>query len=150
MTVPFQNKLTSPSLYYRGYIQCLKTTIYIKTPSPHLRTTQWEDPRVQIKKASNLPLPPGWEERYTLDNTKYFVDHNTRSTTFQDPRVAISATSSGIHYERSYRWKVCLCLICFLVSSEYRGSLIALFFGCYLAEMLLIVLIIERESKCYK
>lgn len=69
------------------------------------RTTQWEDPRVQIKKASNLPLPPGWEERYTLDNTKYFVDHNTRSTTFQDPRVAISATSSGIHYERSYRWK---------------------------------------------
>ena len=70
------------------------------------RTTQWEDPRVQIKKASNLPLPPGWEERYTGDGTKYFVDHNTRSTTFQDPRVAISATSSGIHYERSYRWKV--------------------------------------------
>jgi len=69
------------------------------------RTTQWEDPRVQIKKASNLPLPPGWEERYTPDGTKYFVDHNTRSTTFQDPRVAISATSSGIHYERSYRWK---------------------------------------------
>jgi len=72
------------------------------------RTTQWEDPRVQIKKASNLPLPPGWEERYTGDGTKYFVDHNTRSTTFQDPRVAISTTGSsgiGIQYERSYRWK---------------------------------------------
>ena len=29
------------------------------------------------------PLPPGWEMRYTDDNHKYFVDHNTRSTTFQ-------------------------------------------------------------------
>jgi len=24
--------------------------------------------------------------RYTADGVRYFVDHNTRSTTFQDPR----------------------------------------------------------------
>ena len=28
------------------------------------------------------PLPPGWEMRYTEEWHKYFVDHNTRSTTF--------------------------------------------------------------------
>ena len=32
------------------------------------------------------PLPPGWEMRLTQDGRMYFVDHNTRSTTFQDPR----------------------------------------------------------------
>lgn len=32
------------------------------------------------------PLPEGWEMRYTGDGVRYFVDHNTRSTTFQDPR----------------------------------------------------------------
>lgn len=32
------------------------------------------------------PLPPGWEIRLTEDGIRYFVDHNTRTTTFQDPR----------------------------------------------------------------
>lgn len=32
------------------------------------------------------PLPEGWEMRYTAEGVRYFVDHNTRTTTFQDPR----------------------------------------------------------------
>ena len=32
------------------------------------------------------PLPEGWEMRYTSEGVRYFVDHNTKSTTFQDPR----------------------------------------------------------------
>ena len=32
------------------------------------------------------PLPPGWEMRFTAEGVRYFVDHNTRTTTFQDPR----------------------------------------------------------------
>ena len=31
-------------------------------------------------------MPPGWEMRITDDGVHYFVDHNTRTTTFQDPR----------------------------------------------------------------
>lgn len=31
-------------------------------------------------------LPPGWEMKYTSERVRYFVDHNTRTTTFQDPR----------------------------------------------------------------
>ena len=34
-------------------------------------------------------LPPGWEERRTPDGEPYYVDHNTRSTSWLDPRPAI-------------------------------------------------------------
>ena len=45
------------------------------------KTTQWEDPRLSM--AEQLPLPVGFEIRYTDQGVKYFVDHNTRTTTFQ-------------------------------------------------------------------
>lgn len=32
------------------------------------------------------PLPPGWEIKRTPEGLKYFVDHNTKTTTFVDPR----------------------------------------------------------------
>ncbi|WZH43631.1 E3 ubiquitin ligase hula [Fusarium acuminatum] len=31
-------------------------------------------------------LPPGWEQRWTPEGRPYFVDHNTRTTTWVDPR----------------------------------------------------------------
>lgn len=33
------------------------------------------------------PLPDGWDIRHASDGTPYFVDHNTKSTTWNDPRV---------------------------------------------------------------
>ena len=45
------------------------------------KTTQWEDPRRSM--VDQLPLPQGWERRFTEQGVKYFVDHNTRTTTFQ-------------------------------------------------------------------
>jgi hypothetical protein len=35
-------------------------------------------------------LPPGWEERFTPEARPYYVDHNTRATTWVDPRRQIS------------------------------------------------------------
>lgn len=32
------------------------------------------------------PLPPGWEVRYDKYNRRYYVDHNTRSTTWERPQ----------------------------------------------------------------
>ena len=63
----------------------------------------------------------GWEMRMTEDGMRYFVDHNTRSTTFQDPRPGAAAATNGaaggaagakgaygvpVQYERSFRWKL--------------------------------------------
>ena len=45
------------------------------------KITQWEDPRRSM--ADQLPLPKGWEIRFTEDNKRYFIDHNTKTTTFK-------------------------------------------------------------------
>jgi atrophin-1 interacting protein 5 (WW domain-containing E3 ubiquitin protein ligase 1) len=59
------------------------------------------------------PLPNGWEMRWTEDGVRYFVDHNTRTTTFDDPRPGAILIPGGkgaayapIQYERSFRWKL--------------------------------------------
>ena len=91
------------------------------------RTTQWEDPRTQGQMQVGMivimrmmvmmvmqeePLPTGWEMRHTEDGVKYFVDHNSRSTTFSDPRPGASkdgpkgAYGVPAQYERSFRWKL--------------------------------------------
>jgi len=51
--------------------------------------------------------------RYTEQGVKYFVDHNSRTTTFQDPRKPVEGGDGQvghygvpIRYERSFRWKV--------------------------------------------
>lgn len=53
-------------------------------------------------------LPPGWEIRFTEEGARYFVDHNTRTTTFQDPRPGAPKGAYGVPraYERSFRWKL--------------------------------------------
>jgi len=37
----------------------------------------------------NSDLPTGWEVRKTTDGIRYFVDHNTHTTTFEDPRIHV-------------------------------------------------------------
>ena len=55
------------------------------------------------------PLPEGWEMRYTAEGVRYFVDHNTRSTTFQDPR---GGSAKG-YIDRVYTFKQdsCFCAL---------------------------------------
>ncbi len=77
------------------------------------RTTTWVDPRrqqllrvispqggqltVQPQTVSQLgPLPSGWEMRLTSTARVYFVDHNTKTTTWDDPRLPSSLDQVGI------------------------------------------------------
>ncbi|KAN0132223.1 hypothetical protein V8E53_009989, partial [Lactarius tabidus] len=60
----------------------------------HMRTTMWNDPRQNSSSASAAsnsaladraalgPLPSGWEMHMTSTRRIYFVDHNTRTTTW--------------------------------------------------------------------
>lgn len=50
------------------------------------KISQWEDPRERGMDEAQ-PLPPGWEKRYTPQGQRYFIDHNTKTTTFIDPRT---------------------------------------------------------------
>ncbi|RKP19849.1 HECT-domain-containing protein [Rozella allomycis CSF55] len=46
--------------------------------------------------AGSGPLPSGWEQRFTNDGRPYFVDHNTRTTTWVDPRRQQTLEFEGI------------------------------------------------------
>jgi len=80
------------------------------------RTTSWIDPRRQIITGPNGattqlhtisqlgPLPSGWEMRLTASSRLYFVHHNTKTTTWDDPRLPSSLDIP--QYQRDYRRKL--------------------------------------------
>lgn len=83
----------------------------------HTRTTTWVDPRRNASQAlatpnrpnvtANLgPLPSGWEMRLTSTGRVYFVDHNTRTTAWDDPRLPGHVDDNAPQYKRDYRRKV--------------------------------------------
>uniref|UniRef100_A0A669QVM3 HECT-type E3 ubiquitin transferase n=1 Tax=Phasianus colchicus TaxID=9054 RepID=A0A669QVM3_PHACC len=75
------------------------------------RPPRWQcsDPISTYRMIQEPPLPPGWEMKYTNEGVRYFVDHNTRTTTFKDPRPGFESGSkqggSPGAYDRSFRWK---------------------------------------------
>ncbi|KAJ7095822.1 hypothetical protein B0H15DRAFT_1019885 [Mycena belliarum] len=81
------------------------------------RTTTWVDPRraniqpppppANTMANANLgPLPSGWEMRLTSTGRVYFVDHNTKTTAWDDPRAPTNLDDSAPQYKRDYRRKV--------------------------------------------
>ncbi|KAI8378514.1 hypothetical protein BD560DRAFT_389578 [Blakeslea trispora] len=86
------------------------------------RTTTWVDPRrqqyintigpgsnlqVQVQPVSQLgALPSGWEMRLTSTGRVYFVDHNTKTTTWDDPRLPSSLDQNVPQYKRDFRRKL--------------------------------------------
>lgn len=87
------------------------------------RSTTWVDPRtsvrmnvtspaqvrpiVQQQTVTQLgPLPAGWEMRVTQSGRVYFVDHNTRTTTWDDPRLPSQVDSSAPQYKRDFQKKL--------------------------------------------
>ncbi|PPQ65093.1 hypothetical protein CVT24_003054 [Panaeolus cyanescens] len=87
------------------------------------RTTTWVDPRrqtiirvmgpngqgsgLQPQTISQLgPLPSGWEMRLTSTARVYFVDHNTKTTTWDDPRLPSTLDPNVPQYKRDFRRKL--------------------------------------------
>lgn len=52
------------------------------------------------------PLPSGWEMRLTSTARVYFVDHNTKTTTWDDPRLPSSLDQNVPQYKRDFRRKL--------------------------------------------
>ncbi|XP_044264099.1 E3 ubiquitin-protein ligase Nedd-4 isoform X4 [Tribolium madens] len=86
------------------------------------RTTSWVDPRtgraspmpnqatvplVNRRPDDDLgPLPEGWEERVHSDGRIFFIDHNTRTTQWEDPRLSNPQIAGpAIPYSRDYKRK---------------------------------------------
>ncbi|KAG8575775.1 hypothetical protein GDO81_009673 [Engystomops pustulosus] len=80
------------------------------------KTTTWDDPRLRIPvllrpkppmDVSDLgPLPPGWEERTHTDGRVFYIDHHTKKTQWEDPRLQTAAiTGPAVPYSRDYKRK---------------------------------------------
>ncbi|CAF4424393.1 unnamed protein product [Rotaria sp. Silwood2] len=50
-----------------------------------LEAIQHDNTTESIAAATQTPLPPGWEERKDASGRTYYVDHNTRTTTWNRP-----------------------------------------------------------------
>ncbi|XP_039276915.1 E3 ubiquitin-protein ligase NEDD4 isoform X2 [Nilaparvata lugens] len=52
------------------------------------------------------PLPEGWEERVHSDGRIFFIDHNTRTTQWEDPRLSNPQIAGpAVPYSRDYKRK---------------------------------------------
>lgn len=80
------------------------------------RKTSWVDPRTgraspmpnQAKRPEDDlgPLPEGWEERVHSDGRIFFIDHNTRTTQWEDPRLSNpNIAGQAVPYSRDYKRK---------------------------------------------
>ncbi|KAI9534719.1 neural precursor cell expressed, developmentally down-regulated [Dissostichus eleginoides] len=80
------------------------------------RVTTWEDPRlkypVHMRNKTSMepgelgPLPPGWEERIHSDGRTFYIDHNTKNTQWEDPRLQSPAiTGPAVPYSREFKQK---------------------------------------------
>ncbi|KAK4467909.1 hypothetical protein MN116_008518, partial [Schistosoma mekongi] len=85
-------------------------------------TTTWDDPRIirsntDIINGSLLtheahrhvmkdlgPLPPGWEERVHSNGRIFYINHNARTTQWEDPRLE-RLGGPAVPYSRNYKQK---------------------------------------------
>ena len=75
---------------------------------PHVRWSERNsNSTIQQQPVSQLgPLPSGWEMRLTNTARVYFVDHNTKTTTWDDPRLPSSLDQNVPQYKRDFRRKL--------------------------------------------
>lgn len=84
------------------------------------KKTTWVDPRTSrpspLPSQANVPnrrhqddlgpLPEGWEERVHTDGRIFFIDHNTRITQWEDPRISNpQIAGQAVPYSRDYKRK---------------------------------------------
>jgi E3 ubiquitin-protein ligase NEDD4 len=84
------------------------------------KKTTWVDPRSSrpspLPSQGNVPnrrhqddlgpLPEGWEERVHTDGRIFFIDHNTRLTQWEDPRISNpQIAGQAVPYSRDYKRK---------------------------------------------
>eukprot|EP00158_Paraphelidium_tribonemae_P006241 Partr_v1_DN27742_c0_g1_i1_m66988 putative E3 ubiquitin-protein ligase len=75
--------------------------------SPSSGSTPQQQVRSLQQTVNHLgPLPSGWEMRLTDTGRVYFVDHNTKITTWDDPRLPSSVDGNAPQYKRDFQLKL--------------------------------------------
>ncbi|XP_032273373.1 E3 ubiquitin-protein ligase NEDD4 isoform X3 [Phoca vitulina] len=64
-------------------------------PQPHVPTSDSAQQVTQPSETEQGFLPKGWEVRHAPNGRPFFIDHNTKTTTWEDPRLKIPAHLRG-------------------------------------------------------
>ncbi|KAJ1554915.1 hypothetical protein HK405_003736 [Cladochytrium tenue] len=76
--------------------RALPLTTTVSTPPPQLSTPPPAQDETPADANADLgALPSGWEMRYAPEGQPYFVDHNTRTRTWLDPRRNQTPSTGG-------------------------------------------------------
>ncbi|KAK9718965.1 WW domain [Popillia japonica] len=62
----------------------------------HIKQRSYDVP---TKSEDTTPLPPGWEQARTLEGQVYYLNHITRTTTWEDPRKTLAAQAAAQQHQ---------------------------------------------------
>ncbi|XP_020711642.2 transcriptional coactivator YAP1 isoform X2 [Athalia rosae] len=93
LTVSHPRAHSSPASLQQTYASAQQAQQH--TPQPHPRHHHHKQRSYDvISTVDDLgPLPPGWEQARTPEGQVYFLNHMTRTTTWEDPRKTAAAAS---------------------------------------------------------
>ncbi|XP_046736962.1 transcriptional coactivator yorkie [Diprion similis] len=93
LTVSHPRAHSSPASLQQTYASAQQSQQH--TPQPHPRHHHHKQRSYDvISTVDDLgPLPPGWEQARTPEGQVYFLNHMTRTTTWEDPRKTAAAAS---------------------------------------------------------
>ncbi|XP_056646782.1 transcriptional coactivator YAP1 isoform X2 [Diorhabda carinulata] len=67
-----------------------------QAPVHHIKQRSYD---VASKTEDNTPLPPGWEQARTPEGQVYYLNHTTRTTTWEDPRKSLAAQAAAQQHQ---------------------------------------------------
>ncbi|CAG9855245.1 unnamed protein product [Phyllotreta striolata] len=67
-----------------------------QAPVHHIKQRSYD---VASKTEDNTPLPPGWEQARTPEGQVYYLNHTTRTTTWEDPRKSLAAQTAAQQHQ---------------------------------------------------
>ncbi len=82
--LPSSNSNFQPANCYNQHQQM--TQVSAKT-APKLNEQLTVELRAHI--VSTIPMPQGWQEAFSTTGEPYYINHNNRTTSWEDPRIAI-------------------------------------------------------------
>jgi len=73
-------------VYYINHINRTTTYVHPYAPVQFANQPMQAQPVQTQPKTAQPPLPPGWEMRFESNGRAYYVDHNTKTTTYTPPK----------------------------------------------------------------
>ena len=80
------------------------TTTWVDPRRWHILRTTGPNPQTIIFRSD--PLPSGWEMCFTSNGRVFFVDHHTKTTTWDDPRLPSTLDANIPQYKRDFTRKL--------------------------------------------